>query len=167
MESYKKFVGVANTFAKWICIVSLSVMTVMIILQVIFRYVVQSSLSFSEEVARYMFIWSVFVGSALALKARSHVSIEIVVANLPRLPKRMAIVVSNLLSFIFYLLLFVFGIGMTLFTIDQTSPTMSWLSMSLVYLAVPVSAFILMANLAMNAYEEFMNPDIIKSEGAE
>lgn len=167
MESYKKFVGAVNALGKWICVASLSVMTLMIVLQVLFRYVIQSSLSFSEELARYMFIWSAFVGSALALKNRSHVSIEIIVANLPRAIKKRAIVVSNALSFIFYALLVVYGIIMTVHTLDQTSPTMGWLRMSYVYLSVPIAGFILLANVVVNAFEEYSNPDIVKSEGVE
>lgn len=167
MESYKKFVGAVNSIGKWICVAALGVMTLMVVLQVLFRYVIQSSLSFSEELARYMFIWAAFVGSALALKNRSHVSIEIVVANLPRAIKRRAIMVTNALSFIFYAMLLVYGIDMMLHAVEQTSPTMGWLRMSYVYLSVPIAGFILLANAVVNAYEEIADPDIVKSEGVE
>ena len=36
------------------------VMTVLIFVQVIMRYVLQSSLSWSEELARYLFIWMAY-----------------------------------------------------------------------------------------------------------
>lgn len=166
MESYRKFVSAVNAVGRWISITSLTVMTVMIILQVIFRYVIQHSLSFSEELARYMFIWSAFVGSALALKNRSHVSIEIIVANLPRVLKKRALAVSNALSFVFYAAMFVFGTVMSFENAAQTSPAMG-LSMAYVYLSVPVAGFILMANVVVNAYDEITNPDIVKSEGVE
>ena len=166
MESYKKFVAALNAVGKWICIASLTTMTALIALQVIFRYVIQSSLSFSEELARYAFIWSAFVGAALALKNRSHVSIEIIVANLPRVPKKWAIGISNAVSFVFYAVMLVFGAVMTFETKDQTSPAMG-LSMAFVYLAVPVAGLILMANVVVNAYNELSNPDIVKSEGVE
>ncbi|MFA6506266.1 MAG: TRAP transporter small permease [Treponemataceae bacterium] len=166
MEAYKKFVGKLNFVAKSITFATLTVMTVMIVLQVVFRYVLQSSLSFSEELARYMFIWSAFVGTAIALRSRSHVSIEIIVANLPKPIKRRAIAVTNSLSFIFYALLTIFGFIMMLDTAEQTSPALG-ISMALVYLCVPIAGFILMANVIVNASEEIADPDIIKSEGVE
>jgi len=166
MESYKKFVDKLNYLALSTSFVTLTVMTVMIVLQVIFRYVLQSSLSFSEELARYMFIWSAFIGTAVALRKRSHVSIEILVANMPKPLKRRAIAVTNTLSFLFYALLTVFGFIMMIETAAQTSPALG-ISMAFVYACVPLSGFVLMANVILNASEEIADPDIIKSEGVE
>lgn len=67
---------IAIGFAKWCGISTAIVMTVMIFMQVVYRYVLADSLSWSEELARYMFIWSVAMGSALALKTRSHIGVE-------------------------------------------------------------------------------------------
>ena len=166
MSFFVKLVDKANCVGKWICYSTVTVMTVMIVLQVLFRYVIQSSLSFSEELARYMFIWSAFMGAAMALKKRSHVSIEIAVANLPKKLKRGAIVIANALSFVFYSLLVIFGIVMVVHTMDQTSPALG-LSMAFVYLAVPLAGIILLLNLVVNGREEYLHPEIIKSEGVE
>jgi TRAP-type C4-dicarboxylate transport system permease small subunit len=166
MKSYKRFVDSLNAATLWIAIITTSVMLVMIVLQVLFRYVIRNSLSFSEELARYMFVWATFMGSAIALSKRAHVSIEIMVANLPYKIKKGAIVVTNCISMIFFILMIVYGIQMILRTGGQTSPALG-LRMSYVYAAVPLAGIVMLANGICNGYEEYKNPDIIKSEGVE
>jgi C4-dicarboxylate transporter, DctM subunit len=51
-------------------------MTCVVFIQIINRYFLGSPLSWTEEVARILFIWMVFVGAYLALKLKAHISIE-------------------------------------------------------------------------------------------
>ena len=44
--------------------------------QVVFRYIFNSSLSWSEELVRYLFVWLVFWGGALALKDKMHIGVD-------------------------------------------------------------------------------------------
>ena len=46
------------------------------LLQVVFRYVLGSSLSWSEELARYLFIWVIFLGVASAARRGQHMAVE-------------------------------------------------------------------------------------------
>jgi len=46
------------------------------VIQVFFRYVVQSSLGWSEELSRYLFVWLIFIGSAVALPKGFHIAID-------------------------------------------------------------------------------------------
>ena len=40
------------------------------------RYVVGASLSWSEELARYVFIWLVYIGISYAVQMKAHVKVE-------------------------------------------------------------------------------------------
>lgn len=51
--------------------------TILVLLQVFFRYVLNESLFWSEEVVRYGLVWSVLLGSAVVAHDRGHVRIEI------------------------------------------------------------------------------------------
>ena len=166
MKSYKKFVDAVNSASFWVAIATTSVMSVMVVLQVFFRYVLKTSLSFSEELARYLFVWSTFLGSAIAFSKRAQVSIEIIVAKLPTKTKKGAIVVTNFFSAVFFVLMIVYGIQMIFRTMSQTSPALG-ISMSYVYAAVPIAGLVMLINGVYNGYEEFKNPGIIKSEGVE
>ena len=128
--------------AKWCGVSTAFVMTVMIFLQVVYRYVLGESLSFSEELARYMFIWSVAMGSALALRTRSHIGVELLVERLPKSLGSYAKVLACVISLIFYGMLIWYGFEMVFETMEQESPALE-IPMGYVYLSVPLSAIVL------------------------
>lgn len=49
----------------------------LIFIQVIMRYVFSSSLSWSEELARYIFLWQIWVGASFAVKCSKHIRVEV------------------------------------------------------------------------------------------
>lgn len=69
----KKFI---DNFEEYFCVWSLAIMTVLVFIQVIMRYVFQNSLSWSEELARYIFLWLSWIGASYAVKERSHFRVE-------------------------------------------------------------------------------------------
>lgn len=52
-------------------------LTVISFAAVICRYVFNSSLTWSEELTRYMFIWVVFLGAAIGVRERTHIAVDI------------------------------------------------------------------------------------------
>jgi TRAP-type C4-dicarboxylate transport system permease small subunit len=62
-------------------------MTVMVFAQVIFRYVFGNSLVWSEELARYLFVWVTMIGASAAVSLGQHYGLDIVVKPLPRLAR--------------------------------------------------------------------------------
>jgi TRAP-type C4-dicarboxylate transport system permease small subunit len=56
--------------------------------QVVFRYGVQASLTWSEELARYAFIWAIFIGTSVAARRGQHIAVDSLVKTLPRVVQR-------------------------------------------------------------------------------
>ena len=54
-----------------------------VLLQVFFRYVLNDPLTWSEELARYLFIWCAFLGWIVASRKRSHLAMTFVVDKMP------------------------------------------------------------------------------------
>ena len=73
-----------NRIAEWALAALVTVMVVSVTAQVIFRYGVQSSLTWSEEVARYSFIWAIFLGTSVAARRGQHIVVDALVAAFPR-----------------------------------------------------------------------------------
>lgn len=128
--------------AKWGGILAAAVMTIMIFLQVIFRYVLGEALPFSEELARYLFVWSVALGTALALRKHAHIGVEVFVERLPVRFRELAVITATLLNLLFFGLLIWYGFVMVGATMDQESAALL-LPMGYVYLAIPISGIIL------------------------
>jgi len=66
-----------DRFESNVLIVSLAVMVIVIFMQVVMRYVFNNSLSWSEEFARYLFIWFSWLGVSAGLKDGEHLRVEI------------------------------------------------------------------------------------------
>lgn len=58
-------------------IISLAVMVIVIFTQVVMRYIFNNSLSWSEEFARYLFVWFSWIGVSAGLKDGEHLKVEI------------------------------------------------------------------------------------------
>ena len=64
---------------EYILILMLGISTTVIFLQVIMRYVFQNSLSWSEEFARYLFVWQTWLSAGYAVKKGRHLRITSVI----------------------------------------------------------------------------------------
>ena len=84
MDAFKKLYRQAFTV---IITALFSGFVVITFAQVVFRYVIGYSLYWSEELARYLFVWVSFLGSVVALERGVHIGMDVVVAKLPRRPK--------------------------------------------------------------------------------
>jgi len=58
-------------------IIGATVLVTIVTIEVGLRYIFGYSLIFTEEFSRYLMVWIVFVGSALAVKDSSHISINV------------------------------------------------------------------------------------------
>lgn len=58
-------------------------MTAIVFAQVVFRYVLASPLVWSEELARYLFVWVTMLGAAAAVHLGQHYGLDILAKALP------------------------------------------------------------------------------------
>jgi len=159
MKIFLAFTNMLVGFAKWSAITAAMIMTIMVFLQVIFRYLIGEALSFSEELARYMFVWSVAMGTALALRRHAHIGVEVLVEALPvRIGDKIKIV-GTLLNLLFFGLLIWYGFAMVAATMDQESPALL-LPMGYVYLAIPISGIVLFVCEIANYLESYHTTDV-------
>ena len=65
-----------ENFERYVCIILMSSMTLILAVQVFMRYVMRDSLSWSEELARYIFVWLIYIGISYGAKIMKHIKIE-------------------------------------------------------------------------------------------
>jgi TRAP-type C4-dicarboxylate transport system permease small subunit len=75
-KSLKLARNLYDNFEEAFCALSVGVMVVCLMLQVGMRWATGSGIAWTEELSRYTFLWTVFVGAALVAKHNSHVRIS-------------------------------------------------------------------------------------------
>ena len=67
----------------------LALMVLLVCTQVVSRYALHRSLSYTEELVRYFFVWGTFLGAGAALKRGRHLTLDIVVRRLQERGQRL------------------------------------------------------------------------------
>jgi TRAP-type transport system small permease protein len=120
----------------------LLVMFASVLIQIFFRYVLKSPLTWTEEASRYSFIWIVLLGAAFAVRRREHVVMDV-------LPKRFSASVQKQISLIFNViilisLIYLLPISWKFFWFmkNVSAPTlpMSW---GFLFFSAPLSIFLM------------------------
>ena len=73
----------------------LAVMVVLVFGNVVLRYAFNSGLTMSEEVSRWLFVWLTFMGAVVALREHGHLGTDALVSRLPRLGKKICLVLAQ------------------------------------------------------------------------
>ena len=133
---------------------TLLVSTVVIALvQVFFRYALNASLSWPEEMARFAFVWFVFLGAAMVTRRARHIVIDLLPRSLGPGPLRMHAVAVRIISAAVAAFLLVYG-GDLVLKSTYVSPALQW-PYTYVYLAVPTGAAISLTVLALDPVAGF------------
>jgi len=107
-----KFINWLDKHLEEYILIVLSISTVIIVFaQVFMRYVLGESLTWSEEVARYLFIWMIYVGVSYGVQKDKHLGVD---AFPMMFEKKGRIIIDIIASFSF----FVFAVVMTYFGFD-------------------------------------------------
>lgn len=132
---------------EWAIAAMMAVLVAVTLLQVYFRYFAGSSLDWSEELARYLFVWIAFLTGAVAVRRRAHVVVDILVVRLPPGLQRGLAVLTVGLTLVFLAFLALYGASLVRLVWTQTTPGLG-VSRGYVFLSVPVGAALMFVNLA-------------------
>ena len=135
-----------------ILIIVLSTMAVVVLLQVIFRYVLNFPLFWTEEFARYCLVWSSLLGSAVAVKRGQHIAVTIFMERFPPVLRRGLTIVALIAVAVILTIILWGGIQLVAITRAQISPALR-VSMSVPYLAVPVGAALMLLHMLVFIFE--------------
>lgn len=142
MEALRKTLDLSERVLAVLCVIAFATMFVLGIATVVFRYVIESSLAFPDELIRYLFIWMIFLGSAIAFRRNMHAAIGVVVSSLPPAMKRAALLFATAACGVFFAVMLRSGLLLTLRVKTQISPALE-VSMAWVYGAIPVGMALL------------------------
>ena len=128
-----------DDIVRWVVIVLMLLMTVAVCLQILFRYVFNIPLGWSEEMARFAFVWVSFFGASALMRIREHINVAIFVDRFPTRLRAIAVFLANLVAVICVYFFIVGGVALTTNEWRQLAPAME-IAMGWVYLAIPISS---------------------------
>ena len=132
--------GMENVLS-YVVAVLLVLMSLTVFSNVIFRYFLDFSLAWYEEVSRFLLIWIVFLGAVVAYIKSDHLGIDVLLLVLPPRVRWMVVILSDLLVLIALAIMFQGGWVMT-----ADSLASGWVAASVpipygyVYMVGPISA---------------------------
>ncbi len=120
----------------------LSSMVILVFLNVVLRYGFNSGITWSEEMARYLFVWIVFLGTIVAFKDKAHLGVDLFIGSLkPKLQKGLY-VLNNLV--IIGLMVIVINGGMKMMVINSNSyGPATGIPLSVLFFAGTLAAFVM------------------------
>ncbi|GIK82677.1 MAG: hypothetical protein BroJett024_37820 [Alphaproteobacteria bacterium] len=141
-----KRIGTAYDFLLRAIVVTLMLCLASVgVLQVFFRYVVESSLFWTEELGRYLLIWLVMIAAAVEVERGTHIAVRTLVDLLPNVTQRWLENVNLVLVTIFSVILTVYGFQLAMNTMGQLATTLP-VSIGQLYLALPVGGALITVN---------------------
>ncbi len=145
---------VLNRVSKWMSCVIFTTMFLTTLLQVVARYVFGSGFVWTEELARYLYVWLAFIGSAACYYENKHIVVDILTARVSGTWKMILGYISDLMVLAFNLVILVGGHRMVLANRTARAASIPALTINWVYLAIPLGA----AAVILMAIPRLLNP---------
>jgi len=140
---FERYLVTAN---RAIIFVMMAVMTTLVFVNVVARYVFNFSIIWAEEVSQYLMIWIAYLGAGLALREGRHVAVEMLQDRLPgMLGRRVRMVVGGLVL-VFLGVVTMLGIQFVVFVWNQETPVLN-ISLGIPSLAIPVGTLLFAMHL--------------------
>lgn len=158
MDKLNKIKKMVDKFLEWLCILMLAVMTVLVVYQVVTRYVFKSPSRFSEAAAQYLFVWLVMFASALVFGARDHLEISVIKDKFKPKTRFTVDVLINVCLLVFSLTVCIYGGFTGVFRQIATVDPSLGIPVGVIYFSIPFSGIFMAFYAIFNcflAYKEY------------
>jgi TRAP-type C4-dicarboxylate transport system permease small subunit len=102
------------------------------------RYVINAPIAWTEQVSNMLFVWTVFLGSAVLYREKLHIGVDMFVNMLPQRFSGLAFWFIEICNLIFIVTLFIYGLKLSIDVIPQTYGALD-ITPAVYYFAAPVS----------------------------
>ena len=103
--------------------VALMIMVALVFGNVVLRYGFNSSITQSEEISRWLFVWITFMGAVVALREHAHLGTDALVSRLPPMGKKVCLALGHLAMLYICYLVFKGALEQTKINMDVLAPS--------------------------------------------
>lgn len=138
-------ISIVNKITERVLVIIFVVMTLSVVWQVLSRYLLSISASFTEELARYCLMWLAILGAAYITGKREHIAIDFFADKLPESSQYFLNVIIEILILVFAVIVLIIGGGYLMymtFYMGQISPALK-IPLGYIYTIIPVSGILM------------------------
>ncbi|MDR2946322.1 MAG: TRAP transporter small permease [Candidatus Adiutrix sp.] len=145
---------------KFCCSVLFIGFTVVMIVNVFMRFVLENAIPWASDLVLFIFTWFVMFGMSYCLKTRSHISITVIADRLPPRVARLCAMLVNAVMFAFMLLICYNGLRLLgdRSVVNKYGLLFRYPLWSL-YLALPVGCALSLIRIAQNFHSAMKAPN--------
>ena len=117
-----------------------------VVWQVLSRYLLGDPSTITDELARYLFMWTGLIGAAYTTGQKKHLSINLLTANLTGVRKQASELIIEAATVLFASIIMLYGGGklfLKVLAMGQVSPALG-IPMGYVYLAIPAAGALIL-----------------------
>jgi len=138
-------------FLKLIVVISITTMIMLVFINAALRYLFNRGFPASEELARFFFIWTIFLGIIVAYKEGDHVSVTILTDGLKGKTKILVNILSQISSFIAMIVILMGRIKYTMMSTTYKSVATE-INFALISVSIVVMSFGVILLMIKNIY---------------
>ena len=142
-KMYKKAMDITEEFTEYFLYVLVGAMVVVVFLQVIFRFILQASLPWSEEASRYIMIWLSLLGAGVGLRRKAHIGVEALFNCLGTVKRQRVSLLVGMVQIYFFTAMIFYGRKILNVVMKQKSPAME-ISMGVPYSSLIVGGLLML-----------------------
>ncbi|APZ45946.1 C4-dicarboxylate ABC transporter permease [Polaribacter reichenbachii] len=152
-----------NKTLEWFIIIIFALLVLDVLFQVISRYLLGTSFTWTEEFARFSLIWMTIIGAAYLNAKKEHLSMDFLYQKLSIKNKRKASIIIEIFIFLFALIIMVIGgfnLVYTTLHLNQLSGTLR-IPLGYVYAILPLSGILIMYFSIYHISNFYSNKNIV------
>lgn len=146
----------------------LCILTLLLFIEVVSRYVFHHSSALNSEIAGQCFIWFIYLSISYVTGQKNHIVVDIAPMIFPKSWLKVIDVISNIIFLAFSAIMTVYGTMLVMSTIEyQFTLTISGISMGVVYSIIPFAFGIMTVRLLLFTYDSIrivLNPSSREGE---
>jgi TRAP-type C4-dicarboxylate transport system permease small subunit len=123
--------------------------TLICLSQIVARFIINSSISWSDEACRYLFVVVVSLGAGVCVRDRNLIAVDLIPAKLKGKVKFFYVLVLNILVMCMAYVLLVYGFRFARMNMQQLSSSM-YIPMGIVYMVLSLSGLLIIVSTLRN-----------------
>ncbi|MEM6628195.1 MAG: TRAP transporter small permease [Bacteroidota bacterium] len=141
-----------NRFIESLLVLIMGALTLVVLWQVIARYVMTNPSSWTEELARFMLVWVSILGAAYVSGKKEHIAIDIIQQrSSPSRRRRLQVLIDCIIIIFAFFVMVLGGINLVEITLHQISSALR-IPVGYVYTVIPFSGILIIVYALLDIF---------------